>query len=333
MKTVIKIVYWIAGIMALLIIVAFILPGSYKVERSTGIKSKPEVIYNLTSNFAQWHLWVAWTKELDSTAVFEMKGPAGQVGTSWTWNGKKMGEGIMTSSELIPGQLVAYDLAFNHGKYKSNGKILIEKQGDSCKVSWIDEGKLGFNPIARYMGLFMDKMMGPDFEKGLAKLKMVAEARAGWPKIEEITMNKQVAVLIRDSAGPKTYGQVLGRGYGELMSFMKSNNLKQAGTPFTIYLKYDTVTMFSVMDLGIPVDKSDKGKGRVRIETIPEQKAVVAHYFGAYDKTGSTYHILDQYMRENGLAAAGGPWEIYITDPMMEKDTAKWETTIAFPVK
>ena len=178
MKTLIKIFYWLAGFIAVLILIAFLLPKTYKVERSIFVKSNPDVIYGLTSNFTQWHLWVAWTKELDSTAVFEMKGEAGQVGTSWAWNGKKMGEGVMVSSELIPGKLVAYDLAFNHGKYKSKGKILIEKQGDSCKVSWFDEGDLGYNPMLRYMGLFMGKMMGPDFEKGLAKLKTVAEARA-----------------------------------------------------------------------------------------------------------------------------------------------------------
>ena len=73
--------------------------------------------------------------------------------------------------------------------------------------------------------LFMEKMMAPDFEKGLAKMKTVAEARAGWTKIEEITMNQQVALLIRDSAGPKTYSQVIGRAYGEIMSFVKANKL------------------------------------------------------------------------------------------------------------
>ena len=333
MKTLIKIFYWLAGSIAVLILIAFLLPKTYKVERSISIKSGPDVIYGLTANFAQWHLWVPWTKELDPTAVLEMKGDPGQIGTSWSWNGIKMGEGVMISSELAPGKLVAYDLAFDHGKYKSKGKIVIDQQGDSCKVSWIDEGDLGYNPMARYMGLFMGKMMGPDFEKGLAKMKTVAEARAGWPRIEEICTGQHLALLIRDSAGPKTYAQVMGKAYGELMSFVKTNKLKCSGAPFATYLKYDTVTMFSVMDLGIPVEKADKGKGRIRVETIPRQKAVIAHYFGAYEKTTGTYHILDQYIKENGKEMAGGPTEIYITDPMTEKDTARWETTISFPVK
>jgi effector-binding domain-containing protein len=333
MKTLVKVLYWLAGIVLLLVVVAFLLPKTYKVERNIYVRSNPAVIYGLTSNFAQWHLWVPWTKELDSTAVFEMKGGVGQVGTSWTWNGKKLGQGEMVSSELIPGQLVAYDLAFDHGKYKSKGKIVISQLGDSCQVSWIDEGDLGYNPMSRYMGLFMGKMMGPDFEKGLAKLKSVAEARAGWPKIEEIVMKGQVALIVRDSAGPKTYSDVMDRAYGELMTFIQINRLKATGPPFAIYLKWDSVTMFSVMDLGIPVEKAEKAKGRIRIENLQEQNAVAAHYFGAYEKTAGTYRILDQYVREAGKETAGGPWEIYVTDPMSEKDTAKWETTIVFPVK
>ena len=91
--------------------------------------------------------------------------------------------------------------------------------------------------------------------------------------------------------------------------------------------------MFSLMDLAIPVEKADKGKGRIRVETIPAQKAVVAHFFGAYNMTGPTYQILDQYVKESGRVVTSGPWEIYITDPMAEKDTAKWETSIVFPVK
>jgi len=333
MKTFVKILYWVIGIVIVLVIISFLLPKTYKVERSITIKSGPEVIYSLTSNFSQWHQWVPWTKELDSTAVFEMKGPAGQVGTSWSWTGKKMGEGEMVSTELVPRQLVAYDLAFDHGKYKSKGKIVIEKLGDSCKTSWIDEGDLGYNPMGRFMGLFMGKMMGPDFEKGLAKLKKVAEARSGWPKIDEISINQHLALMIRDSAGPKTYGQVMSKAFGEIMQFVKTNKLNPVGAPFATYLKYDTVTMFSVMDLGISVEKAGKGKGRIRVETIPLQKAVVAHYFGAYEKTASTYRFLNQYIKENGKEMAGSPSEYYITEPMTEKDTAKWETSIIFPIK
>jgi effector-binding domain-containing protein len=333
MKTFKKILLWILGILAVLIIVSFLLPKTYKVERSIAIKAGPEVIYALSGNFQQWHVWVAWTKEFDSTAVFEISGSPGQVGASWKWNGKKLGQGEMISSELIPGQLVGYDLAFNEGQYKSKGKIIIEKLGDSCKVSWFDEGDLGYNPLNRYMGLLMDRMMGPDFEKGLIKLKKVAEERNGWPPIEECVIPAQTVVSVLDSAGPKEYGAVMGKAYGELYGFIKANKLVQNGSPFATYLRWDSVTYFSVMNICIPVVKAEKGKGRIQVVKLPEQMGVKAIYFGPYSKTEPAYRALASYIKAAAKIETGGPSEIYITNPMVEKDTMKWETHIFFPVK
>jgi len=333
MKTFKKIVIWILAVILVLVLIAYLLPRHYKVVRSVYIKSNPELIYDLTSNFVKWKLWEPWTKAIDSTVVYELTGKEGQVGTIWKWNGKILGSGQMTSTGYIPGRLFAYDLEFNKGKYKSKGLITIEQSADSSKVSWIDEGDLGFNPLARYFGLGMDKMMGPDFQKGMSKLKTVCEARALWPKIEEKTMPAMVTLLIRDSAGPKTYEKVMGKAFGELSAYVKSNNLKCLGHPFAIYLKYDTITMNAVMDLGFIVEKAEKGKGRVRVENITARNVVMAYYFGPYDKTSGTYRILSQYIREAEKEITGGPWEIYANDPMIVKDPAKFETDIMFPVK
>jgi effector-binding domain-containing protein len=333
MKALKKIFFWLMGIIALLFIVSFLLPKTYKVERSTMIKSSPEVIYALTSDFQQWHLWAAWTKETDSTVVFEMTGEPAQAGTSWKWNGEVLGNGEMILSELQPGRLVAYDLAFDHGKYKSKGKLVIEPEGDSIKVSWFDEGDLGYNPVSRYMGLFMGKMMGPDFEKGLAKLKVVAEMRSNWPKIDETVIPAQTVIMVVDSAGPKEYAEIMGKAYGELYGFMKSGKLVQKGAPFATYLRWDSVTFFSVMNICIPVENAKDGKGRIRVQLVPEQRVVRAFYFGPYSKMEPAYRALATYIKDAGKVEAGGPSEIYITDPMVEKDTTKWETHIVFPVK
>lgn len=293
---------------------------------------KTALIYDLTRNLTKWDLWTPW-KKLDSTAIYKLIGPDGKIGTTRTWEGKVIGNGQMTLTQLIPNELVGYDLEFQHGKYQSKGKIAIEAKGDSAKVSWIDEGDLGYNPISRYMGLFMGKMLAPDFEKGLATLKRVVDQRKDWPKIEEKIIPGQTVLLIRDSAGPNTYATVLGKGYEDIMHFIKSSKLQPKGPPFAIYLKYDTVTMFSMMDLGIPVEKAVKGKGRIRVEKIPALNAVVAYYFGPYDKTGPTYNALHQYCSESGKVMMLEPWEIYVTDPMTEKDPMKIETDIVFPVK
>jgi Polyketide cyclase / dehydrase and lipid transport len=260
MNTLKKIFIGLLVLIIILILVSYLLPKSYNVERVVYIKADKSVIYNLTSNFTKWDLWTPWTKAIDSTAKFELVGIEGQVGTQWKWTGKVLGNGEMKITKIKPDELIAYDLSFNNGKYQSKGKVVIEAIVDSNKVSWFDEGDLGYNPISRYMGLFMNKMMGQYFEKGLAKLKKVSEERNGWPKIEKKMMPEQVVLLIRDSAGPATYSQIMRKAFGEVLGFVKSNKLICTSAPFAIYLKWDSVTMFSVMDLGIALSKRQTKK-------------------------------------------------------------------------
>ncbi|MEI6898568.1 MAG: SRPBCC family protein [Bacteroidota bacterium] len=188
MKTFKKIFVILLALIVVLVIISFFLPKNYQVKRSVAIKSDKSLVFGLVSHFNQWGLWTPWTKAIDSTAVFTLEGEDGKVGTKRLWTGKVLGEGFMLCNALTPDQLFGYDLDFSHGKYLSKGRFEFESKGDSVMVSWIDEGDLGYNPMARYMGLFMDKMMGPDFEKGLAKLKKIAEERNSWPKIEETTI-------------------------------------------------------------------------------------------------------------------------------------------------
>jgi effector-binding domain-containing protein len=333
MKKFKKVLIGLLGLIVLLLIIAFLLPSKYHVERSTVIAADKSTIFNLTSHLQKWDLWTPWNKELDSTVKFELIGPDGQLGTKRTWDGKILKDGEMTLTLLIPGETVGYDLAFNKGQYKSHGMIKIETLGDSCKVSWTDDGDLGYNPFNRYMGLFMGKMMNPDFDKGLAKLKKMAEERKSWPKMEETKIPEQFALIVVDSAGPKDYQQVMGKAYGEIFNYLQASGLKQIGAPFSISLKWDSITKASVMKIGIPVNKEGKNKGRIIAEKIPEQNAVMAYYFGPYEKIEPAYYALDQYIKEINKEVTGGPWEVYISDPMKEKDLTKLETHILFPVK
>ncbi len=333
MRTFGKIVLWLLIIVAVLVIIAYLLPRQYKVERSITIGADKTLVYDLTCNLKKWDLWTPWTNDMDTTALFELSGNDCEVGTIWKWNGEILGNGELIVTEAVPGSFFAYDLTFDEGKYVSKGSFTYDEVNDSVLVIWADQGDLGFNPLNRYTGLFMDKMMGPDFEKGLLKLKEVAEERHGWPPITETYLEDQIVLVIRDSAGPETYGQVMGRGYGELMKFIKMQRLAPKGHPFAIYVSWDSVTQFSVFDMGIAVEYADGGKGRIRAEEIPAQKVVMADYFGPYDQTAHVYYALEKYISQGGLEITGNPWEIYVTDPMNEPDTAKWNTQILFPVK
>ncbi len=333
MKTWKKILIWIFGVIVVLILVSYLLPRSYKVERSVVVRSTPHTLYMLISDYRLWELWAPWTKEDDPTVVFTVEGTPGQPGSVWKWKGDKYREGVMTMTEGIPGQRMTYRLDFDRGSMISSGLMELECAGDSCRVIWRDEGTLGNFPMERYFGLLADLMMGPDFEKGLSNLKLIAEERAQWPKIEEVVWPPHTFIAITDSAGPANYNEVTKKAFEEIMQLARKENLQVTGAPFARYLRWDSVTMFSVMDLGIPVASAEKAEGRARVVHYPEQKVALVHYFGSYEKTAPVYYVLDQYVKETGLLEAEGPWEIFVTGPDTGPDTAKWETVIAFPVR
>lgn len=332
MRTWKKILIWILGGILVLILVSYLLPKSYKVERSITVKSTPHTLYMLISDYRLWELWAPWTREDDPSVVFTIEGTPGKPGSVWKWKGEKYREGAMTMTEGIPGKRMTYQLDFDRGSMVSSGLMELECTGDSCRVIWRDEGSLGNFPLERYFGLLLDLMMGPDFEKGLAKLKAIAEERAEWPKIEEVVWPPHTFLAITDSAGPADYREVTDKAFKELLHLARKEDLLVTGAPFARYLRWDSVTLFSVMDLGIPVASAEKAGGRVRVVNYPEQKVALVHYFGSYEKTAPVYYVLDQYVKETGLKDAGGPWEIFVKGPDNERDTAKWETVIVFPV-
>jgi hypothetical protein len=177
MKILKRILLLVLILIAVLAAAAFLLPGSYNVERTTTINAKPKAIYPFLADLRKWPDWTAWNKTVDPTMSTSFSGAEEGAGAIYEWRGEKVGRGKMTLTRADAEGGIRYDLSFDEGKYFSQGGITLEKTGDTTKVTWFNGGKLGNNPINRYFGLAMDKMMGPDFARGLENLKLAVEAR------------------------------------------------------------------------------------------------------------------------------------------------------------
>ena len=153
-------------------------PSSYHVERSTTVNAPAEAVYAHVADLHQWAAWSPWDK-LDPAMKKDYSGEPGAVGSSYHWAGNdKVGEGRMTVARAEPGKSVGLDLEFIKpfaGKCETGFALAPDSAG--TKVTWTMDGKSNF--MAKAMELFggnMDKMIGPDFEHGLAGLKTVVEA-------------------------------------------------------------------------------------------------------------------------------------------------------------
>lgn len=172
-----KALRWIAGIAGLLVAVfvvgALLMPSSYRVERSTTIAAPAAKIYPLVAEPRSWPRWTVWNqREPDLRMAFS--GPASGKGAKWEWEGKD-GKGNMEFTDAQPDRAIRYRLGFPDMGMVSNGAITLAPAGGATRVSWSNEGDVGMNLLGRWFMPFMDGMMGPDFEAGLANLKALAE--------------------------------------------------------------------------------------------------------------------------------------------------------------
>jgi uncharacterized protein YndB with AHSA1/START domain len=179
MKVLRRIGVFLVVLIAGLALVGFFLPAQYHVERSITVNAPPDKVFAIASSFKTWESWTAWNLQMDPTLQRSISGTDSAVGSTMSWEGKKAGQGEMKLTKVTSPQEFSYDLEFDHGRYKSVGTMTFQPSGEGTTVLWTDEGSMGGNPFLHWMGLAMDKMIGPDFEKGLQGLKALAEKKSG----------------------------------------------------------------------------------------------------------------------------------------------------------
>ena len=174
MKTLKKITLGLGMLIGLFLLIALLLPATYHVERSIIIEKPAQEVYPHVANLHNWTAWNPWTAS-DPTVKYTISGSGHEPGSVWAWNGEAVGIGTLTIQELHPEEKIVSRLAFKEPQmFESDDIWNFEETAEGTRVTWINEGKLDY-PIDRVFGLFLDSTLGPDFEKGLAKLKEVAE--------------------------------------------------------------------------------------------------------------------------------------------------------------
>ena len=164
----------IVAIIALLLIVAVFLPSEYRVERSVEINKPAEEVYNYVADFNNFYTWNPWTP-MEVGHAFEVTGDSAKVGQKYFWEGKVIGSGQMTFTELKPYELIKSDIEFLSPQ-QGKGEVdwVFAGSGNGTKVTWGITGESDY-PIGRYFGLMMDSFLGQNFEDGMKNLKAEVE--------------------------------------------------------------------------------------------------------------------------------------------------------------
>jgi Polyketide cyclase / dehydrase and lipid transport len=172
-----KILIGLVAIVAVLVVIVALQPSEFRVTRTAMIAAPAADVFAQVNDFHAWQDWSPWAK-LDPAAKATFEGPRAGTGAIFSWAGNdKVGEGRMTLTESRPGELIRIKLDFvKPMEGTSTAEFTFKPAGNQTAVTWTMSGQHNF--IGKAFCLFMngEKMMGGEFEKGLANLKAVVES-------------------------------------------------------------------------------------------------------------------------------------------------------------
>lgn len=302
------------------------------ISKSVMIDAPAEKILPAINDFDHWGKWSPWLiMEPEATVkVAEDK-------KSYSWQGKRVGEGKMSITNENGKKSIDYDLTFLK-PWKSEAKVRFEltPQGEQTKVTWLMDSSLPF--FLFWMKKMMEAFVGMDYERGLVMLKDYVEtgevpSKLGFDGVDHYKGCEYVG--IKTECTMKNVGPSMEKDFEKLSVWIKENGNNVADKPFSIYHKYDMVNEKIVYTSGIPVKKvpSNAPSGMIT-GSIPATSVYTISHTGPFRHLGNAWSA-GYNMKQNKsfkMNKKVDTFETYISDP--EKvDENELVTKVHFPVK
>jgi uncharacterized protein YndB with AHSA1/START domain len=183
-ETLVVIAILLAVVIAVVLILATAKPHTFRVERAAVIQAPPERIFSLIDDFHKWRAWSPW-EDRDPALKRIYEGAAHGKGAVYAWEGNRnVGAGRMEILSATSPSAIVIKLDFikpfeghNIAEFTMlpRGGATDAATTISTNITWAMHGPAPL--MHRVMQVFMDldRMIGKDFEAGLAKLRRAAE--------------------------------------------------------------------------------------------------------------------------------------------------------------
>lgn len=159
--------------LGVILVLAALKPDTFHVERSVTIDAPPEKILPLVDDYRAWTKWSPY--EFDPAMKRSYSGAESGKGSIYEWDGKDIGSGRMETLEASPLRVLIKLDFFKPFEASNMAAFTFTPQGAATKVTWSMDGPLTFLPKIMHVVVNMDRMIGGQFDEGLAKLKALAE--------------------------------------------------------------------------------------------------------------------------------------------------------------
>lgn len=317
MRFLLRLVAFLAFLVVAAIGVAFVLPSTSHVERSITIDRPASQVYLLLSSFKRFNEWSPWYGR-DPQTIYTHSGPAVGVGAKLAWSSQRsdVGEGSQTIVAATPDQSVSIELDF--GDFgKPDARFTLTPAGGATRVTWSFDGKhplevgraFVWNVVGRYMGLAMDRMVGPDYENGLRKLKDLVETFpnvdiAGLaPELVDLAPRKIIYVSTSTALEePEVVVAALKDAFAQVWRFASEHKLTIEGSPVTLTRAFDGTTWTFDAGIGAAWDVMPQD-GSVLGRETPAGRAVRVVHTGPIAGLARTAQQLHAWIAVKGWKA------------------------------
>jgi effector-binding domain-containing protein len=331
-----KIVIGILVVVALVYIaLAFAGPAVVHVEREAVIEAPVDVVFPEVNTLSQWPNWDPWQK-MDSAIVNTYSGAKSGVGckNSWASKHENVGNGSQEITASVENESITSHMNFD-GNGEADATFSFAAEGENTHVKWSIDMPIPFagRPFMLFMN--MDKMLGSDFEKGLASLNEYCKALyAANPPIvaAEVMVAPFWIVSITDTITKAELEGIHEKLYGELGAVLAANKLEMTGNPVGLLARVGRY--YRGRSRVSCCCRSEIEEGRYEYCAVRwlEDKAAKTTHLGWYTTLEQTHHAFEAWIAKQGKSVGGVRWEEYEDPALVLPDTAKVTTHLFIPI-
>lgn len=316
-------------------------PNSYKFNRSHTIKAPVTAVFNKVNDYKNWPQFSPWLEqEPNATLTYENK--TSGIGAGYAWNGKIVGEGTMKTTALETNTSITQHLQFI-SPFESEATVTwnFENTPQGTKVTWGMNGENNF--MAKLFTTFMgstEDMVGPDYERGLAKLDSVVVAEL--PK-HNITINGIAEhpggnyIYTKIKCEIPEYDTKMKDAFPLVENYIKTHKIEMNGTPFIYFHKWNLETNAVTFSCCFPVKTPIKSKNKQILNgKLKPFKALKTTLKGDYKYLKNTWETALKHIETDKnitLIEKGPMLETYITNPLNTPNPDNWVTELFIAVK
>lgn len=301
----------------------FLLPDRATMQREIVIDAPPVTVFTLLSGFRRFNEWSPWA-DLDPATTYTREGPVLGVGAkqSWQSQNESVGAGSQEILEAVPYSSIRVRLSFSGFDSENIATYTLTPEGGGTKVVWHHQAEFKGDLLGRYFGLMLDSMLGADYERGLARLKTLAESlpKADFTglEVERVTVSAMPIAYVagRSSTDSRAIGKAYAAAFTKIGTAMGAARLETAGPVLVIGRKWDAVAGVYEFDAAVPVRGGNDSlpSGEVKLGQTYSGEALRAVHKGPYSGLSAHFEKLIAYKTTAGYLDNGNPWDVFVSD-------------------